>query len=180
MCNDPLALPRVSEPITPPRPVDQTAPPWLYPPSAPPGTIVPSGSTGLPRPSGSTLVSRCSSSNSNFGAFGCAYFLHLFGSASVLRNPGSTSATRHCGSALAFWSFCVACSLHPSDSAWDFTSLGVASVGRAHDSTLAPPSISSAVFHYCPGWLLGVSSSACSEMVVSSTGLDYPLIYTLI
>lgn len=64
---------------------------------------------------------------------------------------GSTSGTHHHGSALPSWSSGVAWCLCPSDSAWISTFPGFTSVGWAHDSTLAPLSISSTMGHPPPG-----------------------------
>lgn len=87
----------------------------------------------------------------------------------------STSGTRHHGSALPSWSSGIAWSLCPSDSAWISTFPVFTSFGWAHDSTLAPLSISSTVGHPPPGPDWGrpiVSSSNYSPM--NSSSLNSP------
>ncbi|KAL1259112.1 hypothetical protein QQF64_009689 [Cirrhinus molitorella] len=123
-------------------------------------------STGLPRPYGSAPVSRHPAIASGLHSSGCASLLLPSSSASVLDRSGYAAALRISASASVAGATCSALALRILCVALDHrlsgsTSTCSATVGRPHgvvspSSTMAPPSVGSAVGHR-HGWDLGSS-----------------------
>ncbi|RXN05400.1 vegetative cell wall gp1-like protein [Labeo rohita] len=167
---DSLALPHPSKPSAPPQTVYQLAPPWLLALTAPPGTVVPSSPLGffVPLAPPGSVVATPSPWTS--GGVCCAPSLHPYSSVWLLHPTGFTRVLAHT---------CVtsvhrppgSSSLSPPWSPWCpfhvARSPCVTSVGQAQVSSLAPPSIISAMGHPHLGCLLlcsGLSSAAYSAM----------------